>query len=375
MFQFNPVGFLALIAFAMCISLAVVIFRAGIPGSTARRLSLLLVIEGVTLISTGYIDLLLGPGIRSLANYSTWVRIEEIVHTMGDCAMLALYPPFLAAALPTLLTRHFAGKKARVTLMLAASVLFFAVFMTPLELGATALYVLLVLLFVYALVASIHAWHGSDGAARSRARSFTLAFGFRDICWGFAYGSAIWMIFSKQYAVVDTDASGVPYIMYALGTLIAVPLIAYGILRTQLFDIDLRIRWTIKQSTLAGAVVAVIFVLTEAADRFLSAELGSLAGLLAAALVVFFLAPLQRFAERVATVAMPGTQNTPEYVTFRKMQVYEAAIVEAQQEGGISRKERALLTRLRESLGISEEDAIAIERELGAAQKISSEEA
>lgn len=364
MFQFNHVGLLALIAFVMCLSLAVVIFRVGIPGSTARRLSLLLVIEGVTLISTGYIDLFLGPEIKSLQQYAVWVKFEEIVHTMGDCAMLALYPPFLAAALPTSLTRPFARKRVRGALLISASVLFFAVFMTPLEVGATTLYVLLVFLFSYALVASIHAWHVSDGAARSRARSFTLAFGFRDICWSFAYGSAIWMIFAQRYAVVDTDAGGLPYIMYALGTLVAIPLITYGILRTQLFDIDLRIRWTIKQSTLAAAIVAVIFVLTEAADRFLSAELGNFAGLLAAALVVFFLSPLQRFAERVAAVTMPNTKNTPEYVTFRKMQVYEAAVIEAQLEEGISQKERALLIRLRDSLGISEEDALAIERDL-----------
>jgi hypothetical protein len=32
-----------------------------------------------------------------------------------------------------------------------------------------------------------------------------------------------------------------------------VTLIAYGILRMQLFDVDLRIRWTIKQSALAAA--------------------------------------------------------------------------------------------------------------------------
>lgn len=38
--------------------------------------------------------------------------------------------------------------------------------------------------------------------------------------------------------------------LYVFGTFLAVPLIAYGILRTQLFDIDLRIRWTIKKSTL-----------------------------------------------------------------------------------------------------------------------------
>ena len=169
-----------------------------------------------------------------------------------------------------------------------------------------------------------------------------------------------------MYEVVDPNASAPIYYVYALGTLFAVPLIAYGILRTQLFDIDLRIRWTIKQSTLAAAFVAIMFLLSEGADRLLSAELGNFAGLLAAALVVFFLAPLQRFAERVASAAMPNTQNTPEYAAFRKMQVYEEAVAEAHYEGGISHKERALLVRLRDSLGISASDAEAIEGELQA---------
>jgi hypothetical protein len=226
--------------------------------------------------------------------------------------------------------------------------------------------VLLVALFCYALLASVHAWYVSDGAARSRARAFTVAFGFRDICWGFAYGSAIWMIFSKSYAVVDTDASGLPYVMYALGTLVAVPLITYGILRTQLFDIDLRIRWTIKQSTLAALIVAIIFLISEGASTFLSAELGTIAGLFGAAVVMFFLTPLQHFAERVAATAMPNTNNTPEYVAFRKMQVYEAALIDAMSEAGISAKERALLVHLRESLGITVADAEAIESELQA---------
>ena len=107
-----------------------------------------------------------------------------------------------------------------------------------------------------------------------------------------------------------------------------------------------------------------IFLVSEGADRFLSAELGSFAGLLAAAVIVFFLTPLQRFAESVAGAAMPNTRNTPEYVAHRKMQVYEAALAEAQQEGGISTKERVLLNRLRDSLGISSADAEALEREL-----------
>jgi len=146
--------------------------------------------------------------------------------------------------------------------------------------------------------------------------------------------------------------------------LFAVPLIAYGILRTQLFDIDLRIRWTIKQSTVAGVFIAVMFVISEGASQFLSDELGKVTGLLAAGVLMFFLAPLQRFAERVASTAMPNTKNTEEYAAFRKMQVYEAAVAEAQQEGGISHKERTLLGHLRDSLGISAADAKAIEIEL-----------
>ena len=118
-------------------------------------------------------------------------------------------------------------------------------------------------------------------------------------------------------------------LVYALGTLLAIPLIAYGILRTKLFDIDLRIRWTIKQSTVAAVFIAVFYIVSEGADRLLSSELGSIMGLLASALVVFFLVPLQRFAERVAGAAMPHTENTPEFAMLRKMQVFEAALAEA----------------------------------------------
>jgi len=109
-------------------------------------------------------------------------------------------------------------------------------------------------------------------------------------------------------------------------------------------------------------------VVSEGASQFLSDELGAVSGLLAAGVLMFFLAPLQRFAERVASGAMPNTKNTPEYAAFRKMQVYESALAEAFHEEGISDRERALLVRLRDSLGISEADAKAIELELQARQ-------
>ncbi len=359
-------GFLALVAVVMCFALALKLYRVGITGSVARKLSLLLVVEAVTLVSTGYIDLFFAPAVTESSWYSTWIEAEVIVHTFGDCAMLALYPPFLAAALNTKLTRPFANKRVTIGITSASGVLFLLVLLTPLQIGATLLYLMLSLLFGFALVASIHAWRIASNTTRPSARAFVVAFGVRDVCWGLVYGTAIAMIWFGQYSVVDPNASSPIFLVYLFGTLFAVPLIAYGILRTHLFDIDLKIRWTIKQSTLAGVFVAIMYVISEGAAQFLATELGNFSGLLAAAVVMFFLAPLQRFAEGVAAKVMPNTNNTPEYAAHRKMQVYEAAVAEAQQEGGISDKERSLLNRLRDSLDISSADAETLERELQA---------
>ncbi|MGD8921294.1 MAG: hypothetical protein PVH90_10725 [Gammaproteobacteria bacterium] len=363
MLQFHPFGLLAWIAVALCWTLAIVLFRVGMPGSVARKLAVLLVFEGVTLGSSDA-----GVAIWMVSPQDFYVQHplfgtgQRIVHTLGDVGMLALYPPFLAAALQTRLTRVFGERSAQIALAGAALMLFLAVMLKPVPFGLSLLYLWMAATFLFALVASIHAWHVSRGVARSRALSFAIAFGIRDIGWTLVYSLALFEIWwGAQDLPLEHPINTVRILAYILGTLFAVPMIAYGILRTQLFDIDLRIRWTIKQSTVAAAAVALVFLLSEGAERFLSSELGNVAGLLAAAIVVFLLAPLQRFAERVATVAMPNTENTPEYAAFRKMQVYESAVSEALYGDGISQKERALLMHLRESLGISEADAEAIE--------------
>ncbi len=362
------IGIIGLIAAVQCLALAVVLYRVGTSGSMARKLALLMVVEAVTLFTADFLDWSLDFTDSFYLQYPAYGQIAFILHTLGDSAMIAFYPPFLAAALQTKLTRPFASKRGRLIAAIASVVLFLSLQIGPPEFGATLLYLMLSLLFGYALVASIHAWRiAPAGLSRTRARIFVFAFGLRDLCWGFVYAMSMLWVWNGSYFGEAEQVLRLPVnTVYALGTLLAVPLIAYGILRTQLFDIDLKIRWTIKQSTLAGVFVALMFLISEGASEFLSAELGSVAGLLAAAVVMFFLAPLQRFAERVASAAMPNTKNTPEYASFRKMQVYESAIAEALQESGISDRERALLVRLRDSLGISESDAEAIELELKA---------
>ena len=379
MLQGQLIGILGLVAIAACWGLAVVLYRVGTVGSVARKLALLLFIEGLTLLTAGF------PGFASgvvglelsfwdgfYEQYPAFGIVESLVHHFGDAAMLALYPPFFALALQTRLTRPFARKRIRMIVTATSVVLFLGSLATTViwdsPVGNMFLYMAVMVLFGFGLVASLQAWHSAEpGVARERARVFAIAFGIRDLCWSFSYGISFWVIWTDA-SLVDTGFLGLSYFAlmkfpYALGSLLAVPLIAYGILRAHLFDIDLRIRWTIKQSTLAGIFVALMFLISEGASELLSAELGKVAGLLAAAVVMFFLAPLQRFSERVASAAMPNTNNTPEYAAFRKMQVYEAAFSEAQLEGGISPKERALLIHLRDSLGITESDAEAIEAE------------
>ena len=364
MLKIQLVGILGLVAVTACWAFAAVLYRAGPADSVSRKLSLLFIFEGITLASAGFPEMSLGLQVVQIVDqYPLYDQIAGIIHAIGDGAMLALYPPCLAAALHTKLTRPFASKGARIALVVASTGLVFAVQLSPLEVGMSLLFASLSLLFVFTLVSSIHAWWVAPaGITRDRAGIFALAFGFRDVCWAIVYGYSIWNISAGTYLIQEQPLS--IYLIYALGTLLYIPFIAYGILRTQLFDIDLRIRWTIKQSTVAGVFIAVIFLISEGASQFLSAELGNVAGLLAAAVLMFFLAPLQRFADRVAGAAMPNTENTPEYLAFRKLRVYESALTDALPDGKISERERDLLNRLRDSLEISVSDAEAIENDL-----------
>ena len=87
-------GFVALmatglpIAIAMCLALAVVLYRVGTRGSVARKLSLLLVVEAVTLGSSSSVEFLLVSPTATIEAYSRWYEIMFLVHTLGDCAML-----------------------------------------------------------------------------------------------------------------------------------------------------------------------------------------------------------------------------------------------------------------------------------------------
>ena len=60
-------------------------------------------------------------------------------------------------------------------------------------------------------------------------------------------------------------------------------------------------------------------------------------GVLGTGTLVFFLDPIQRAAEGFSNAAMPNTVDTPEYESFRKLQVYDSAIRAALEARGDAR--------------------------------------
>lgn len=156
-------------------------------------------------------------------------------------------------------------------------------------------------------------------------------------------------------------------LMYQFAVILYVPLVAYGVLRVQLFDIDLRVKRTLKRGTVAAAFVATFFVISELAGNYLSSQLGGLLGVLGTGVLVFFLDPIQRAAERLSDTAMPNTVDTPEYAIYRKLQVYDSALRAALEDGHISDRQRRVLDSMVESMGIDSSDAARMERDALAA--------
>jgi len=141
-------------------------------------------------------------------------------------------------------------------------------------------------------------------------------------------------------------------------------LLWYAILKVQLFDIDLRIKHGIRRSTVAAVFLAAFLIVEQLVQNFFTGQFGILIGAVAAGLMLFALGHIRHFAAALANGAMPEVSATPEYVAFRKLEVYRAAFEGLYADAVVSDKERATLDRLRLKLGIQPRDALAIEEDV-----------
>jgi hypothetical protein len=191
----------------------------------------------------------------------------------------------------------------------------------------------------------------SSGLDASLARNVALL-GFASLTFGAA----------AQAVNPSPSTGGPPLAVARVGMVL---LIAYGILRHQLLGIDVKVKWTLRQSTVAAAFIGVFFVVSEGATTFFQQSgLGPYLGIAAAGLLVFAMAPLQRAAERVASAAMPGVKGVAEMDEGERAAFYREQLALAWADGILDAGERAMLEAQRRRLGLSQERAHDLEREV-----------
>ena len=142
--------------------------------------------------------------------------------------------------------------------------------------------------------------------------------------------------------------------------LVGCAVLVYGILRVQLFDVDLRLKATIGRGTLVAFFVGALIVVAQLAQNFLSDAYGWAAGGLAAGLLLVALHPLQRAAERVADAAMPSVRDTTEWRDERKVALYRTAVRLALSDRSISRDKEMHLADLATQLGLDPRSALEL---------------
>lgn len=144
-------------------------------------------------------------------------------------------------------------------------------------------------------------------------------------------------------------------------------ILAYAVLQHQLLGLDLRVRWAISRSTLGAIFVAAFFVASALAQRYFEGTYGPILGLLAAGMLVFALAPLQRLADRIATAAVPLATATVAASALpldaRAERIYRRAVRAAIDDGTVTRAEEEHLAHIAHELGLTHLDALRIRRD------------
>ncbi|HUR26077.1 MAG TPA: hypothetical protein VM327_08715 [Candidatus Thermoplasmatota archaeon] len=361
-------------AAALALFLGGFVLLVGDRSASNRALGILLLVEAVFQAAFTLSDVVDGetqPGTAANALGSELVLVGFMA-TLGLC----LTYPWLLRTLDTPYTRWLRRRS-----LLVAMTVFWSLLGVPLAVALALMlagvpvgedspllypvglvFLGVVVLSVVALLASVHAFrHSPPGPARERARAFMLAFGARDAL--FVAGIVLNFTSDLFPEAQQPLVIGLGGALNSLGTLVYVPLLAYGILTTQLFDIDLKVKLGIKRSTVVTIALVVILGTAKTAEFYLNKTYGLLAGGIAAGAMLVLTPRLNKIGDKVANTAMPQVQPTNAYVAFKKLEVYRAA-VESANEVGMDDKQRAVLERLRGKLGLSPADTDAVEAEL-----------
>lgn len=151
--------------------------------------------------------------------------------------------------------------------------------------------------------------------------------------------------------------------------ILLVVVLAYGILKFQLYDIDLKLHFALQGGFVAAAFAAAYVVTKEALEQFIPLE-GALLGVAGALVLSLALKQVLRLARGAANCVLPGVRDTTAYRDARKLEVYRAALESATHDRAIMARERDFLRSLRRQLGIPAAVAAGLERDVSSGKPV-----
>jgi hypothetical protein len=155
-----------------------------------------------------------------------------------------------------------------------------------------------------------------------------------------------------------------------LTRILGVGILAYAILRQQLFDLDARLKWTIRRGAVAACFLGVFLVVEQVAQAAAGQAFGAVTGGVAAGLLLFALHPLRRLSDRIAERALPQVrEEDPAYLAERKQEIYRNAYASAWEDGVLTASEMRFLEQVRDSLGLSPQVCARLEAAWGSGPK------
>jgi hypothetical protein len=369
----NPWGLFGLVPLIVCTAMGAFVFAARPDRKQNRRLAVFLVTDGIVTFA--------GPAGASFAGSDATARIIFTVHLAGLFVVVPMMLRFLAT-IDTPATRPINTRigailpwlfaAAEMALFIARPELFIQDLFEPWWGGrmflqgpvANGAYAISSIAPIYSLIVSISAYRRAAAGtpAKERARRYAIAFGLND-----GILLIVTTIVPGIYtAIHGNDLRAIEFLFVwsiPTATTIFVILMAYGILRTQLFDIDLRLAAGVRRGALAAIVLFGFFAAAEIAERMVSEEFGYVIGGFVAAALIVAHKPIERFASGISSAVLPDVSPSPAYVAFRKLEVYEEALEAAYEDGLLSKEDRVILKRLQAKLGVDSSDAARLEED------------
>lgn len=227
--------------------------------------------------------------------------------------------------------------------------------------------VFLLLAALVALVSAIIHRRATTGALRRKATTYLIAFGIHDA--GFIVGLTMHLIGRARYGLEAGGADRLhPWVLAADGIIQVgmtglILVLAWGLFRSQILDFRFRLRLGISRGAIAAVFIGSFFVVSELTAELLSERLGPVLGIVTTGLLVFGLAPLQRWGERIGNAIVDDSRPVQEMDSGELEQLLRDQYELALEDGLLSVQEMRMLDSMRDRLGIPHDVAARIQKE------------